>query len=191
MAAIVARQALSDSGRSTRFEAVALPHLDAAYNLARWLMRNDSDAEDMVQQAYLRALRYFSSFSGTDGKGWILTIVRRACYDALRRRRTQGDGVARSVDLDEDEVAQIPDQAADPEAALLRKCDSAMIDRLIADLAPEFREVIVLREFEDMSYREIAALVGVPVGTVMSRLARARDLLRHGYARETRREALP
>ena len=182
---------MTDIGRSARFEAVALPHLDAAYNLARWLMRNDSDAEDMVQQAYLRALRYFSSFTGGDGKGWILTIVRRACYDALQRRRTLGDTFARTAELDDNEVAQIPDQAPDPEAALLRKCDTAMIDRLVADLAPEFREVIVLREFEDMSYREIAALVGVPVGTVMSRLARARDLLRRGYARETRREALP
>src|ERR1044072_2951747 len=102
----IARQALTDTGRSAQSEAVALPHLDAAYNLALWLMRNDSDAADMVQQAYLRALRYFSSFSGSDGKGWILTIVRRACYDALQRRRTQGDGLAGAVDLDAQEVAQ-------------------------------------------------------------------------------------
>jgi len=191
MAAIVARQALSDTGRSTSFEAVALPHLDAAYNLARWLMRNDSDAEDMVQQAYLRALRYFSSFSGDDGKGWILTIVRRACYDSLAKRRAQGDGFARAVDVDADEVAQVPDEAPNPEAALLRKCDSALIDRLVAELPSEFREVVVLREFEDMSYSEIAAVAGIPLGTVMSRLARAREMLRRGFARQIAREAIP
>jgi RNA polymerase sigma-70 factor (ECF subfamily) len=184
MAAIVARQALTDTERSARFEAVALPHLDSAYNLARWLMRNDADAEDVVQQAYFRAFRYFASFSGGDGRGWILTIVRRACYDALQKRRTERDGLGRAIELDDDEVAQIADAAADPEAALLGKSDSALIDRLLAALAPEFREVLVLREFEDMSYRDIAAVVGVPLGTVMSRLARARELLRRGYARE-------
>jgi len=180
---------LTDIERSHRFETVALPHLDSAYNLARWLMRSDSDAEDAVQQAYLRAFRYLESFSGTDGRSWILTIVRRACYDALQKRRTEREGFGYAADLDDDEVAQIPDAAADPEAALLRKSDSALIDRLVDALPPEFREVVVLREFEDMSYREIAAVVGVPLGTVMSRLARARELLRRGYARVITQEA--
>jgi len=166
-----------------------LPHLGAAFTLARYLLRDAADAEDAVQEAYLQALRHFGGFRGENARAWLLTIVRRACYDALQKRRTEREGFGYAADLDDDEVAQIPDAAADPEAALLRKSDSALIDRLVDALPPEFREVVVLREFEDMSYREIAAVVGVPLGTVMSRLARARELLRRGYARVITQEA--
>lgn len=156
------------------FERLALPHLDAAYNLARWLTRNDSDAEDVVQDAYLRAYKYFASFRGDNVRAWLLAVVRRAAYDWIHRNR-RGEIVS-SDDLDLEAVAD--DTTEDgPEAALLRKADRQMVNDMIAALPVPFREVVVLRELQELSYKEIAEIAGVPVGTVMSRLARARALL--------------
>jgi RNA polymerase sigma-70 factor (ECF subfamily) len=155
-----------------RFEAVVLPHLDAAYTLARHLMRNDHDAEDAVQDAYLRALRYFDGFRGGDGRVWLLMIVRNSCMSAHTRR-----GAAAVTEFDE---AHHSGAIADdhPEAALLRSAARASVRRALDTLPFKFREAIVLRELEGLSYKEIGDAVGVPVGTVMSRLSRARQRLR-------------
>ena len=157
----------------TRFTGLVLPHLDAAYNLARWLTRNVNDAEDVVQDASLRALKYSGSLRDGDARSWFLTVVRHAFYDWCRRNRPEelmSDGGAAL------ETA-IDDSAVDPELAALRKDESRSLAQAMADLPTVFREVLVLRELEDLSYKEIAHIVGVPVGTVMSRLARARALL--------------
>ena len=157
-----------------QFERLALPHLDAAYNLARWLTRNDSDAEDVVQDAYLRAYKYFASFRGENFRAWLLAVVRRAAYDWMHRNRPAE--IVSNDDLDIEAVAD--DRTHDgPEAALFRQADQKMVNEMIAALPAPFREVIVLRELQELSYKEIAEIAGVPVGTVMSRLARARALL--------------
>jgi len=160
-------------GDAGRFEQAVLPQLDAAYNLARWLTRNATDAEDVVQDACERALKYFGALHGTDAKAWFLTIVRHACYDWLKRNRpaevVPGDGHA----LDE-----APDTATPtPEQAAIRSASAAVLAEAIAALPLGYREVLILRELEDMPYREIARVVDIPIGTVMSRLARARGLL--------------
>lgn len=164
-----------------KFEAVVLPHLDAAYNLARWITRNDQDARDVVQEAYLRAFRFFSGFHGDkdNARAWLLTIVRNACYSWLQRNREQNlslDELYESADADAGIVA---DDLSDnsPETLLRRIDDRNLVNRAIEHLSPEFREVLVMREFEELSYREIAAVADIPIGTVMSRLARARKLL--------------
>jgi RNA polymerase sigma-70 factor (ECF subfamily) len=156
-----------------QFERLALPHLDAAYNLARWLTRNDSDAEDVVQDAYLRAYKYFASFRGENFRAWLLAVVRRAAYDWMHRNRPSE--VVSNADMDLEEVAGEADDS--PETALLRRADEKMVNDMIAALPPPFREVVVLRELQELSYKEIAEIAGVPVGTVMSRLARARAML--------------
>jgi RNA polymerase sigma-70 factor, ECF subfamily len=156
-----------------QFERLALPHLDAAYNLARWLTRNDSDAEDVVQDAYLRAYKYFASFHGENFRAWLLAIVRRAAYDWMQRNRPAE--MVPNTDMDLEEVAG---EAGDgPETALLHKADQKLVNEMIGALPPQFREVVVLRELQELSYKEIAEIAGVPVGTVMSRLARARAML--------------
>jgi RNA polymerase sigma-70 factor (ECF subfamily) len=152
------------------FEQVMLPHLDAAYNLARWLTGSDQDAEDLVQDAYLRAFKAFGTFHGEDSRAWLLTIVRNTCYTWLHRNRAY---IAQS-ELDEDLLA---DESQDSEKLLLEQADFAMLHQALADLPPEFREAITLREMEGLSYKEIARIIRVPLGTVMSRLARARRLL--------------
>lgn len=162
-----------------RFETLALPHLDAAYNLARWLLRDDLGAQDAVQDAFLRGLRYFGSFAGGDVRPWLLGIVRNCCYTALRQRR--GLGVQVEFDEQEDSAAEeshIESSVATPEQILIRKQDVAWVDRAIEALPLIFREVIILRELEELSYEQIAAILSVPAGTVMSRLARARRMLR-------------
>jgi RNA polymerase sigma-70 factor, ECF subfamily len=160
-----------DSQRLAAFEALMLPHLDAAYNLARWLTRDDADAQDVVQEAYLRALRFFSSFTGAGGRAWLLAIVRNTAYSWMQRHRQT------LVAFDENEHLQ---ECGAPvaEAELLLQARRESLEACIGELPPPFREIVVLRELEDMSYREVAEAVGVPVGTVMSRLARARDRLR-------------
>jgi RNA polymerase sigma factor (sigma-70 family) len=156
-----------------RFEHALLPHLDAAHNLARWLTGNSDDARDIVQEAWVRALTFFDGFHGDNGRGWLLTIVRNTCYDFLRKNRRQAEMLGEAS-----EVESAPDRMPDPEALQLRHADQRLVREGIAGLPAEYREVLVLRELEEMSYKEIALVTGVPIGTVMSRLARARKRLR-------------
>lgn len=158
----------------TRFEELVLPHLDAGYNLARWLARERHDAEDVVQEACMRALKYMGSLHGNDARAWFLAIVRNAFYDWLRRNRP-----AEVVHEDENAIEDVVDPAAvDPEQAAIRSAETRALSDAVAALPLQYREVLVLRELEELSYREIARVADVPIGTVMSRLARARALLR-------------
>jgi RNA polymerase sigma-70 factor (ECF subfamily) len=149
-----------------------LAHLDAAYNLARWLMREDHAAEDVVQEAYYRALKYAHGFRGGDGRPWFLRIVRRAAYDCLAKRR----GAPAMTSFDEEIHGQM-DQSYAPDRSSLRQADQQLLHRALEKLPDEFREVIVLRELEGLSYQQIADVIASPLGTVMSRLARGRKLL--------------
>jgi len=158
--------------RSRGFENVVLPHLDAAYNYARWLTRNDAEAEDVVQDACVRAMRFLPSLRDGDARPWLLAIVRNAWYTLAARRA----GSAKRLPYDTAKYDR-PDSAPDPEGRLLRQHAVGRVREAIEQLPPDFREVLVLREFEEMSYKEIASVIGVPIGTVMSRLARARDRL--------------
>ena len=158
----------------TRFEDAVVPHLNAAYNLARWLTRNDQDAEDVVQEAYLRAWKFFGSFRGGESRPWLLTIVRRTCYTWLQHNRAQ-----ELVTEFDDERHSVANEEANPETLLLHRVHAQELRQALEALPMEFREVIVLRELEDCSYKEIAAITDVPLGTVMSRLARARQRLQH------------
>jgi RNA polymerase sigma-70 factor (ECF subfamily) len=168
-----------NAGRTGRFEAVALPHLSAAYNLARWLCRNEADAADVVQEALMRALQYFDSYHGGDARAWLLQIVRNSAYTWIESNRPAG-----RVPLDGDELdaAMLAAQPMNPftvqaSAGGEAASDAVALRRAIAQLPPEQREVLILREFEDLSYRQIAEVTGSPIGTVMSRLSRARDQL--------------
>src|SRR5215510_9201095 len=158
----------------TRFEDAVLPHLNAAYNLARWLTRNDQDAEDVVQEAYLRAWKFFGSFRGGESRPWLLTIVRRTCYTWLQHNRVQ-----ESVTEFDDERHSVANEEANPETLLLHRVQAQELRQALEALPVEFREVVVLRELEECSYKEIAAITDVPLGTVMSRLARARQRLQY------------
>jgi len=155
------------------FEQTVLPHLGAAYNLARWLTRNEHDAEDMVQEAYLRAFRFFAGFHGTDVRPWLLSIVRNCCYSWLQQNRTQ----ELSTEFDEEKHSTDAD-SSDPAALALQNADHEMLKGALDQLPVEFREVVVLRDLEGLSYKEIADIANIPTGTVMSRLARARDRLK-------------
>jgi len=159
--------------RHAQFEAVVMPHLDAGYNLARWLTRNPSDADDVVQDACVRALKYIGALRDGDARAWFLTIVRHAFYDWCKRNRpaeiVRDDGTA--LDLAVDPLA------VDPEQAAARTSERRVLADAVAALPLPYREVLVLRELEEMSYKEIARVADLPVGTVMSRLARARGLL--------------
>ena len=173
-----------------RFERVALPHLDAAYNLARWLTRNDEDAADVVQDAYLRALRYFDSFRGDDAgsaRVWLLAIVRNTCFSWMEKNRRPEMVALEEESLGQDDGAgprlyEVDTRHDEPESRLLAAADAAMLDRAIESLPPVFREVIVMRELEDLSYKEISGVTGVALGTVMSRLSRGRQLLRQALS---------
>jgi RNA polymerase sigma-70 factor (ECF subfamily) len=166
-----------DSEERGRFERATLPHLDAAYNLARWLTRDVHAAEDVVQEAYCRAARFFASFRGGDGRTWLLAVVRRVSYDWLQKRRT-----AAAVTPFDDEAHSPGDDAFGPEDFLVHEIDLEMLRHAVEELPPDYREVIVLRELEELSYQAIATVTGVPVGTVMSRLSRARRQLRRRLA---------
>jgi len=160
-----------------------MPHLDAAYNLARWLTRNEHDAQDVVQDAFLRAFRFFDGFRGSEGRAWLLTIVRHTCYSWLEKNRPaevragfdEESAAADAAGFDPDMMAA---EGGNPEAIALQNAHKRILNQAIALLPLGFREVLILRELEEMSYKEIARVVDVPVGTVMSRLARARQLLR-------------
>ena len=160
------------SSSAVRFEAVVLPHLPAAYNLARWLMRNDQDADDVVQEAYLRAFKFFGGYRGGESRTWLLTIVRNTCYSWLQRNRSH----ELTVSIDEAQEDLTID-FANPELRLVRNADALMVREALAELPLEFREVMVMRELEELSYKEIAAVADLPIGTVMSRLARGRKRL--------------
>ena len=163
---------MEESDQSSRFEATVLPHLDAAYNLARWLTGNEHDAEDVAQDAFVRAFRFFEGFRGGNCRSWLLTIVRNTAYTWLEKNRGH-----HPTDEFDEETHVVDDPAANPEESLLRQADREQVRQAVELLPAEFREVIVLRELEDLSYREIAGIAGIPIGTVMSRLARARKIL--------------
>lgn len=165
------RQVQQRDARS-RFDDAIMPHLAAGYNLARWLTRNEQDAEDVVQEACLRAFRAFSGFRGGDGRPWLLRIVRNTAYTWLRQNRSQEPALSF-----EEELHAQPCDDLNPEGIVLRNLDAQRLRQALEALPVEFREVMVLRELEELSYKEIAEIAGVPLGTVMSRLARARQRL--------------
>jgi RNA polymerase sigma factor (sigma-70 family) len=172
----------AEQDKARRFRDAALPYLDDVYALARYLMRGSADVEDAVQECYLRALRHFDSYRGPAMKPWLLAILRNVCNAEFARRGKRDV----STDFSEDEPAaeEVPmwqEPQASPETVLLRSQDGATIRRLVAELPQPFREAIVLREVNDLSYQQIAEVSGVPVGTVMSRLARARSMLRSAW----------
>jgi RNA polymerase sigma factor (sigma-70 family) len=167
---------LSGETDSRRFEDAALPHLDAAFNLARWLTRNDHDAQDVVQDAYLRAFRAFGGFRGDNARPWLLAIVRNTSYTWLARHRRAELEVAYDDEI-HGGVEQADGNDGNPEAILARADDARIVNEVLSQLPVGYREVIVLRDIEEMSYKEIAQVAGLPIGTVMSRLARGRALL--------------
>jgi RNA polymerase sigma factor (sigma-70 family) len=175
------RPRMTESKRVAAFTRIFEPHLDAAYGLARWLLGNDQDAEDSTQDAYLRALRHFDRFNGTNPRGWLLTIVRSCCYTMLAKTRPGTIG-----SFEEDEHSQAADvsivhgqRLEGPEQAVLRAEDARLLNAAVGALPVEQREAFVLREIEGLSYKDIAEIAGIPIGTVMSRLARARTQLRN------------
>ncbi|HEX5509689.1 MAG TPA: sigma-70 family RNA polymerase sigma factor [Pseudolabrys sp.] len=166
------------AGKAERFKSLALPHLDDAYTLARFLLRNASDADDAVQECFLRAFRHFDSQHGPAVKPWLMAILRNVC----RAARSGNRQIAYATDQSEEEVKPLWREADNTaEELLLRQSDSDAMRQLIEQLPDDFREVIVLREINDLSYRDIAAVIDAPIGTVMSRLARARTMLRDAW----------
>ena len=168
---------MDERERLKLYEEKVLPHLDAAYNLARWLAGNDHDAQDVAQEASLRAFRFFGSFHGEDARAWLLTIVRNTFYTWLRKNRPP----ANTIEMN-DETLDIEDASASPGTIQPQFADADTVRGAIAELPVEFREIVILREMEGFSYKEISDLAAVPIGTVMSRLARARKLLQKRLA---------
>jgi RNA polymerase sigma factor (sigma-70 family) len=169
---------LSDASKLSRFESVVLVHLDAAYNLARWLTRDAAGADDAVQDACLRAFRFFDSMQGPSPKAWFMAVVRNACLDWLKDQRLHGAAESYDEDLHTASTVTSLNNAMEPvENAVSRASDARWVREGIAALPREYREVVVLRELEELSYKEISAIVDVPIGTVMSRLSRGRDML--------------
>lgn len=162
---------MSDNGKLPRFEAVVLVHLDAAHNLARWLTRDAAGADDAVQDACLRAFRFFDQLHGPSPKAWFMAVVRNACLDWLKNQRISG------ADEPYDEELHTAGATESLDTTVARDSDARWVREGIAALPREYREVLVLRELEELSYKEISAIVEVPIGTVMSRLSRGRDLL--------------
>jgi len=176
--------------RLARFERSVVPHLDAAFNLARWLTRNDHDAQDVVQEAFLRAFRYFDTLADADGRPWLLAIVRNTCYTWLEKNRP-----AEVVALEDSGI--VPEEAetighaspsdSNPEVIVLLSAQRKLVNQALEELPAGYREVLVMRELEELTYKEIAQVAGIPIGTVMSRLARGRDLLRRAIEKRERR----
>jgi len=164
---------VQSENKTVDFEETLLPHLDAAYNLARWLTRDPSDADDVVQEAYLRAFKFFGGFHGGNSRSWLLKIVRNTCYTWLQKNRP------REIVYEFDEEL-FEAGSGNPEALLIESIDLQILTRLLNGLPPSFREVIVLRDIEGLSYKEIAVVTELPLGTVMSRLARGRKQLQKG-----------
>jgi RNA polymerase sigma-70 factor, ECF subfamily len=178
----------ANQDKARRFRDAALPHIDDVYTLARYLLHDVDDADDAVQECYLRALRYFDTFRGTEIKPWLFAILRNVCRGEFARRSRATLAMDDTTDDTEDAVPLWQEEQASPETEMLHQRDTEAIRRLVAELPDPFREAIVLREVNDLSYSEIADVVGVPIGTVMSRLARARSMLRKAWIAE---EGLP
>lgn len=179
----------AERSREERFRAMVLPHLDSAFNLARWLTRSSQDAEDIVQEAYLRAFKFFDSFHGEDGRAWLLGIVRNTFYTWYQQIKAQSQTTRFEEELHGAHLEDAADaHEHDPEAQLIRKDDRRELQRALEGLSVEFREVIVMRELEDLSYKQIAGIVGIPIGTVMSRLGRGRKQLAEILAAANRGE---
>lgn len=170
-------------GRGGRFEQIVMPHMDAAYNLARWLVRHPQDAQDVVQESYLRAYKFFSGYQGGDARAWLLKIVRNTSYSFLEKNRP----ASQAEEFDEKvHTGEAP--AVDAESELMRTAESQMLRQALDELPVNFREILILRELEELSYKEISEVVNVPMGTVMSSLARARERLRETLLRAREQE---
>jgi len=164
---------LGGKDKLQRFEQAMMPHMNAAYNLARWLTRNEDDAQDIVQEAYLRAFKFFDGFHGLDARAWLLTTVRNTCYTWLDQNRRN-----RNATPFDEEIHSVEEDAMNPSVLALKGGDVKMVRESLEELPDEFREVIVLRDLEELSYKQIAEIIKAPLGTVMSRLARAREKLK-------------
>jgi RNA polymerase sigma-70 factor, ECF subfamily len=174
---------LREKDRLARFEQIMLPHLDAAYNLARWLTRNEDDAQDMVQEAYLRAFQFFDGFRGVDGRAWLLTIVRNTCYTWLQQNRAHEPPT-----MFDEEIHSLDSDASNPATLVLQSADQGLLRQAVDELPVAFREVVVLRDLEGFSYKDIAEIANIPVGTVMSRLARAREQLKQFLCKRLKKD---
>jgi RNA polymerase sigma factor (sigma-70 family) len=174
---------VQEHNQRLRFEQLILPHLDAAYNLARWLTHNDQDAQDMVQEAYLRAFKSFQTFRGENSRAWLLTIVRNTCYTWLHQQRADESTVPFQEELHDVEC-----ETSNPELLFLQQIDQQMLRAALEALPVEFREAMILRELEELSYKEISVITHVPLGTVMSRLARGRKWLQRYLAEQMNEE---
>ena len=179
----VHRNEIGDS-RKPEFEQVFLPHLDAAYNVARWILRNDQDAEDAVQEAYMRAFKSFARFRGGDGKAWFMTILRNVCYTMIKKLRSH-----ETPEPFDEEIHQLKGEA-EMQEAFREKANAESLRCALEKLPGEFREVIVSHDLECLAYKEIASIAGIPIGTVMSRLARARGRLRIEIIASNAKESL-
>jgi RNA polymerase sigma-70 factor (ECF subfamily) len=175
---------MPDDETRRRFEPLVMPHLNAAYNLARWLTHNDHDAQDVVQEAFERAMRYIGTFRGDNARAWLLQTVRNTCFTWMKENRPAERMFLDDADDGAHELAAPATE--EPPAIAMRKADRQQINQAIADLPVVYREVLVLRELEDLSYNDIARIADIPVGTVMSRLARARGLMRDALTPATR-----
>jgi RNA polymerase sigma factor (sigma-70 family) len=177
---------MTEQNRPDTFEETLLPHLDAAYNFAWWLTHNEQDAQDVVQEAYLRAFRYFAGFRGGDARAWLMKIVRNTCYSWLQVNRPLQD----ATEFDE-KLFPSDARSPNPEEIVLQNDNGTLLRQALEKLSPSFREVLVLRELEGLSYGEIADMTGMPAGTVMSSLSRARVRLRQVITGLMNEEMLP
>jgi RNA polymerase sigma factor (sigma-70 family) len=175
---------LQEQNKLARFEKAVLPHLNAAYNLARWLVRSDHDAEDVVQEAYLRAFKFFGGYQGGDSRRWLLTIVRNTSCTWLKQNRAH-----EFTTVFDEEIHSEDSGVTNPETTLLQSVENDLLRKALEELPVEFREVVILRDLEGLSYKEIANIADLPVGTVMSRLARARKRLEQCLANRMKKEA--
>jgi len=182
---------LSEEAKRERFERLVLPHVDAAFSLARWLARNEAQAEEAVQEAFLRAFRFFGGLRGDNARPWLLGIVRNCCYTLLERERA----ASMSAEFDDDAFGEdvvaagaVLSFPGNPETIAIESADRELVQRCVRALPDEYREALVLRELHDCSYKEIAAIAGIPIGTVMSRLARGRRLLQQALRERMKKE---